>query len=454
MQMAKALREYLSLVPPERPFLLDEQGEALSYGAVLKLTDDTAKKYAHLNNARGAIVSDSSYTIALLLPALNSLLSCVYLQAQDITPEHAKRIYKAAKIDFIIELSEGKIKNITRISEDTPFANHDDANSQDICTWLLATSGTTGEPKLLSYTLDTLFATSSKNIDVGQKYRWGLCYEPNRFAGLQVYLQAIASGSSLLVASDLSNTSALLSVFTRANVNSISATPSLWRKFLMSPEHALLSLSNITLGGEISQQTLLNSLGHAFPKAHIIHIYASTEAGVSITVKDKKAGFPSAWLNKSKSLPVELKVINKLLWIKTQFPADNILLGKLSKDSDGFINTGDMVEVLDERVQFLGRENGSINVGGNKVMPEKVENVLLAHPEVLMARCYAKTNSILGSLVCADIVLKTHKEQLDNKALKRNLKFFCKGKLNTFEIPATFNIVQTVATNINGKIRR
>ncbi|MDN3683971.1 hypothetical protein QW180_08500 [Vibrio sinaloensis] len=41
-------------------------------------------------------------------------------------------------------------------------------------------------------------------------------------------------------------------------------------------------------------------------------------------------------------------------------------------NDDGFINTGDMVKLDNDRVLFfLGRESGSINVGGNKVMPEK-----------------------------------------------------------------------------------
>ena len=40
---------------------------------------------------------------------------------------------------------------------------------------------------------------------------------------------------------------------------------------------------------------------------------------------------------------------------------------------DGWIHTGDMVEVFDDRVMFRGRVDNVINIGGAKVTPEEVE---------------------------------------------------------------------------------
>ena len=45
-------------------------------------------------------------------------------------------------------------------------------------------------------------------------------------------------------------------------------------------------------------------------------------------------------------------------------------------DADGFVDTGDMIEVRGDRCYFVGRRGGVINVGGAKVHPEEVEAVL------------------------------------------------------------------------------
>ena len=52
----------------------------------------------------------------------------------------------------------------------------------------------------------------------------------------------------------------------------------------------------------------------------------------------------------------------------------------------GFVDTGDMVELRDDRYYFVGRRGGIINVGGLKVHPEEVEAVINRHPAVRMSR--------------------------------------------------------------------
>ena len=42
------------------------------------------------------------------------------------------------------------------------------------------------------------------------------------------------------------------------------------------------------------------------------------------------------------------------------------------KDTEGFVDTGDVLELHDGRYHFRGRHDGVINVGGFKVHPEEV----------------------------------------------------------------------------------
>ena len=80
-----------------------------------------------------------------------------------------------------------------------------------------------------------------------------------------------------------------------AQVRAVSGTPSYWRRLVtLGSRDALkeIPLEQITLGGEIADQTLLDTLKLMYPAARIVHIYATSELGRCFSVKDGKAGFP------------------------------------------------------------------------------------------------------------------------------------------------------------------
>lgn len=303
--------------------------------------------------------------------------------------------------------------------------------------WLLPTSGTTGTPKMVRHTLSTL----SRSVrQVSRKFspdRWGLLYEINRFSGLQVYLQALLGGGTLIIPEhhDIP-VSEQLDLFSKTKTNALSATPTLWRKMLMSGGLNHLPLTQITLGGEIATQAILDVLASTFPQARLTHVYASTEFGVGFSVSDGCAGFPSAWLGDS----------------TTGFVHDSVSGELCIQQGEELHGTGDQIEIQGERAFFVGRINGSINVGGNKVMPETVEHVLLQHPAVALAAVSALSSPIMGNLVKADIVLQPQIERVAE--LRRDLTEHCRRQLEPFQVPAIINFVDTIAVSINGKIRR
>ena len=101
---------------------------------------------------------------------------------------------------------------------------------------------------------------------------------------------------------------------------------------------------------------------------------------------------------------------------------------------------------------FRGREDGVINVGGDKVYPEEVENELLKHPLVAAARVYAKSNPITGSLVAADISLVNL--NTDEKEARKVLQAYSLEVLDRHKAPASINIVLRLDLNSSGKIVR
>ncbi|GGW63325.1 ANL family adenylate-forming protein [Alishewanella tabrizica] len=313
--------------------------------------------------------------------------------------------------------------------------------------WYLATSGTTGTPKWIAHSFTSLSRAAKASVQSAALH-WALCYQPSRFAGLQVLLQSLLSGA-VITDCNSGDAQQRFNLMQQYSVNAVSATPSLWRQLLMTAQINALPLQQITLGGEITDQPLLDTLAALFPTARLLHIYASTEAGVGFAVADKRAGFPASWLNQCHS-NLLLKIDAKQhLWLKPPQLPDTRLASAV--DSDGYLDSGDLVTIVQDRVVFLGRASGVINVGGNKVHPEQVEQVLLQYPAVRQAKVYAKTSSVIGQLVIADIVVDTG---TDSKTLQAQLVQHCQQQLERYQLPARFNIVSSLATNATGKLSR
>jgi acyl-coenzyme A synthetase/AMP-(fatty) acid ligase len=322
--------------------------------------------------------------------------------------------------------------------------------------WVLRTSGTTGTPKLVAHTLESLTSTTKLDIRAGAGMRWGLVYDPARFAGLQLVLQALLGGGVLVVPPQ-GPLASQLAFMAEHGVNALSATPTLWRKILMTSGAERLPLKQATLGGEIADQPILDGVRHCFPSARVVHIYASTEAGVGFSVKDAQAGFPRRYLERGHLAGIELRVCERgRLLIKKTAAARLILDGERRIASeDGFVDSGDMVRIVGERVMFLGRSSGSINVGGRKVMPETVEAVLLQHPAVAAAKVYAKRSSVMGNLVAADVCVRSDAAApTDTADLRADLQTSCRRRLANWEVPAVIRFVDNIDICTNGKVRR
>lgn len=189
-----------------------------------------------------------------------------------------------------------------------------------------------------------------------------------------------------------------------------------------------------------------------FPDSKIIHIYASTEAGVVFSVHDGLAGFPIDYL-KFGFGDVSFKISNNnTLMIKNKKQIQQYIGENKLYENDGYIDTGDIIEIRNDRVYFLGRDSGSINVGGNKVQPEEVEHILLDSGLISAAFVYPKKNHMMGNLVCADVILKNKAD--DTKIVKTELLKYCREKMENFKIPALIKFVDELEITQSGKLKR
>lgn len=449
--MPITLQSLTNKLPDDRTAFIFSSGIHIRHGF---LRSQVELYRAIINKSKGkkvVIYGRSRQEFALLLYLLDGTASDILFLPTDINEELYQKYIEQVQVDYAAEYSD---KNgITLIAVNTNNTVANDELAETVSTnWIIPTSGTTNVPKLVAHKLDGLTRTIKSDSDLGKKFTWGLVYDIYRFAGIQVYLQALLGGSALSIpASDMS-VSSMLSFFAKSKCNTISATPSFWRKALMSPSTRELKLINITLGGEIADTQVLKSLRYQFPWAKIRHIYASTEAGVGFSVNDGQAGFPVSYINSDES-GVSLKIDDSgQLCIRPSKISQHYMSGMAMHNQDGYINTGDLVEIKNDRVIFLGRDSGAINVGGSKVQPEEVEQCILDTGLVSQVVVYAKNSSMLGSLVCANVVLCNL--DTDKKIVKREILSQCKRSLEAYKVPAIIKFVDEIETTQSGKIKR
>jgi acyl-CoA synthetase (AMP-forming)/AMP-acid ligase II len=172
------------------------------------------------------------------------------------------------------------------------------------------------------------------------------------------------------------------------------------------------------------------------PQVDLQQTYGLSEVGI---LRSKSRSPDSLWV-KLGGEGFQTRVVDDILQIK----AESAMLGYLNAPSpftaDGWFNTGDKVEVDGEYFRILGRQSEIINVGGQKVYPAEIESVIQAMPNVAEVAVYGEKNPIMGQIVCSTIRLR---QPQDAKFFHRELRQFCRQRLQEFQVPVKLKIVET-----------
>jgi acyl-coenzyme A synthetase/AMP-(fatty) acid ligase len=154
---------------------------------------------------------------------------------------------------------------------------------------------------------------------------------------------------------------------------------------------------------------------------------------------------------------VEMKVVDGCLRIRSRRAAHAYVgrrAGALT-DEEGFVDTGDMVELRGgDRYHFVGRRGGIINIGGLKVHPEEIEAVINRHDEVRMSRVRARKSPITGAIVVADVVLADGCDASRGDEIKGRIIADCRASLASHKVPAMIKFVEKLDITAAGKLAR
>lgn len=391
-------------------------------------------------------IEDPAVFVALLV-ALDGVAGAILAVARDLPMELVERLMGESGSGLLLSQRHGEAIRSQRIPS---VGNHAERMGRDpaATAYLMTTSGTTGLPKVVEHSLDSL--TRSIRTDRPQAAAWGLLYDPSRFAGLQVVLQALLTGGLLIPPDRHWPLQEQLAFLASKGCTHLSATPSLWRKILMHRASQGLPLLQATLGGEIADARLLRAISTRFPEARVTHIYASTETGVGLSVNDRLPGFPASLLHDGMHGSA-FRIVDGVLWARPPAPGRPMSEPMEGVDADGYICTNDMVELVGDRVLFRGRGSSVANVGGTKIRLEEVEQVVLEMELVQDCVVRAVANPIMGSVLHLWVVPR---RDADPGGVEQAVRQWCKARLQREARPARIALVDDIAIAASGKISR
>lgn len=297
---------------------------------------------------------------------------------------------------------------------------------------VLFTSGSTGDGKAVLLDLDKLLCKFNQQR---QARRTLVFLQLDHIGGINTMLHVLSNGGTLVTARGRT-VEAVCTMIDNQSVELLPTTPTFLRMMLIgdvASRYSLQSLNMITYGTEPMPESTLAAARQAMPWVRFKQTYGLSELGI---LPSRSESTDSTWIRLG-SEGFDTRVVDGLLWIKSP----TAMLGYLNAPSpfmqDGWFNTNDAVEVRGDYLRILGRKSEFINVGGEKVHPAEVENVLLTMENVRDVTVFGCPSPITGQVVCARVTLERHEDAGD---LKQRLRAYCKDRLQAHKIPARVEV--------------
>ncbi len=257
----------------------------------------------------------------------------------------------------------------------------------------------------------------------------------DHIGGINTLFHALCNGGTIVTAADRSP-EAVAAAIEAHRVQLLPTTPTFLNMLLISEaaeRHDLSSLEIVTYGTEPMPETTLAAIAEALASVRLKQTYGLSELGILPT---KSRGSNSVWL-KLGADGFEHKIVDNILWIRSA----SAMLGYLNApdpfDSEGWFNTQDLVETDGEYVRILGRRSELINVGGEKVHPTEIENLLLQLENVRDVTVGGRPNPVTGAVVAARV---TPVRAEDPEAFRRRIRRFCRERLEPYKVPVVIEI--------------
>jgi acyl-CoA synthetase (AMP-forming)/AMP-acid ligase II len=343
--------------------------------------------------------------------------------------------------------------------------------SPDAVKLVLYTSGTTGRPKAVLHTHNSL-ARSMRRAAAFWGIRPGdttLMPSPvTHVTGFTFGLELPFCERVRTTLMDRWDAAEAADIIDREQVRfTLCATPFLQELLDLAEREGrtLPSMRSFPCGGAAVPPELIHRVSRVLANCRAFRVYGSSEAPV-ITLGWVEAG-QEQLAAETDGWPVDYEV--KLVDVAgVEVPAGvegeicargpALFLGYANPDDtaqvfdeQGYFHTGDVgVRTAEGAIVFTGRIKDLINRGGEKISAKEVEDLLHRHPGVLQASVVAMPHARLGETVCAYLVVKPG-TQVTVEAVARTL---AEAGVARQKYPEQLVVVEEFPKTASGKIKK
>lgn len=419
-----------------------------TYGELIHRVEEWKRELDRYEMKEGQVVAiDGDYSpnsVAVLLALIDR--GAIVVPLTQAAAAHREEFLEIAQVEEVIALDENDRHVITPrpVVADHPFIQQ--LRQLGDPGLVLFSSGSTGKSKAALHN----FARLLEKFKVPRNQMVTLTFLLlDHIGGLNTLFYTLSNGGAV-VSVRSRDPDVVCQAIERHRVELLPTSPTFLNLLLISEAYKrydLSSLKRITYGTEVMPESTLFRIHEVFPNVQLQQTYGLSELGI---LRSKSKDNRSLWV-KIGGEGFQIKVVDGILWVK----AESAMLGYLNApspfDEEGWMNTGDMVEVDGEYVRILGRQSEIINVGGQKVYPAEVESVLLQMENVRDAVVLGEKNPITGNIVTARVNLK---EPEDPRAFKQRMHTFCRERLAAYKIPVKVEILTQEQYNARYKRMR
>ncbi|WP_179320283.1 class I adenylate-forming enzyme family protein [Winogradskyella helgolandensis] len=337
---------------------------------------------------------------------------------------------------------------------------------------IIFTSGSTGEPKGVMISHQNIIANTdaiisylklTSNDVMCVVLPFFYCY------GLSLLHTHLKVGGSLVLNNSFIFLGSIINDLKNHKCTGFAGVPShfqiLLKKSKTFKTEVFPNLRYVTQAGGKLHTVFIDEFTEAFPTKEFYVMYGQTEATARLSylppeyIKTKTSSIGKAIPN------VELKIVNsngETVTIDEEGEllarGENVMLGYF-KDvettnqviKNGWLHTGDLAKIdKDGFIYLVARKKEIIKVGGKRVSPKEIEDVILAIPEVEDCIITGFDDELLGEAILATVVLNNteNKEHMTDKILKE-----CSKHLSLYKIPQKIVFDKTIQLSATGKKR-
>ena len=382
--------------------------------------------------------------------------SCAFISAE--THINRKGILKQFdESDVISIISEKK-----RIID--PQSNIDDPAI------ILFTSGSTGLPKGVMLSHRNLIANTSSIVKYLQLAETDImlvvlpfyyCY------GLSLLHTHLHVGGSIAINNSFIFLGGIIRDLNLYNCTGFAGVPSHYQILLRKSKSFITtqfpSLRYVTQAGGKLSYPFIEEFTKAFPEISFYVMYGQTEATARlaylspelVNIKKGSVGkeIPGVILKivDDKDIEVTPGEIGEII-----AHGENIMSGYFKDQALtsetvrlGWLYTGDNAVMDDEGyITILSRKKEIIKVGGKRVSPKEIEEVILLLPYVVDCTVQGIADSLLGEAVCATIILT---EEANKTITEKDILVHCHKNLAMYKVPSKITFESSLTFASTGK---